>query len=133
MEGFSFARGRALNAKFSGADMQGTFLSGTNFTNADFSEANMRGAVIGRHFLFDERKPLGCFQGANLTNANLKNANLDLVWLVGVKGLTCQRLMEAKNWSNTRRDPELTCGAIIPDLAKAYAYIETWPQKCDEK
>lgn len=129
--GLGLSHGDAAHSVFSGTVMTGAFLTGTNFTDANFENADLRGAIFGHHFLFNREteQPLGCFPGANLTGAKLKNADLNIAYLVGVKGLTCERLMEAKNWSNTLRDPELTCGAEIPDLSQAYSYMKN--QKCE--
>ncbi len=114
MEGLSFVGGRAIGSKFAGADMWGIIASDTNFTNADFSNAVPNGAIFGRHLLFAKNGDARCHSGADLTDAKFDNANLEHAWLLGVKCLTCQQLMKAKNWSQAVRDDKLSCGMPIP-------------------
>ena len=49
-----------------------------------------------------------------LTEANLTGAELTEADLRAVLGLTCDQLQEAAHWESAYRDPELACGADIP-------------------
>ena len=84
----------------SGAKLAEAKLRTVNLRGADLREANLIGAKL---FLADLRE-------ANLSMADLRGASL--LW---VTGLTCKQLQEARNWASAHRDPELACGAPLPD------------------
>ena len=50
----------------------------------------------------------------DLRMADLRCADLSGADLRGVTGLTRKQLQEARNWEFAYRDPELACGADIP-------------------
>lgn len=82
------------SANLTKSDLLGAQLAGTNFTDANLSYA---------------RLSLATMNGAILKNADLLNTNL-----IDVKGLSCNQLRSAKNWSTTYRDKKLACGEKIP-------------------
>ena len=47
---------------------------------------------------------------AKLSGADLHKANLS-----GAENLTCKQIKYARNWETAYRDPELACGAPIPE------------------
>lgn len=100
-------------------------LFGATLTDATLRSANLTGADLRSANLTDAE-----LWGANLTRATLWRANLTgarLAWergngdiraradLRGARNLTCDQLTSAKLWQHTHRDPELACGADIPD------------------
>ena len=138
MNGLRWADLRGAN--ITGSDLSGVNLSGANLTSANLSKAILGGANLSEANLFkanlsEADLPYAKVGGANLlaahlfaadlTEADLGGANLsgaylggaDLygVDLLGAKNLTCEQLAEAGNWEKAYRDPELACGAPIPE------------------
>ncbi len=118
----------APEADFRGVDMGEVIASNASFVEAHFDDAILENSILGRHVLFDRTGKPKCWPGADLTGATFDRADLKGAWLVGVKGLKCDVLRKAKNWSEAVRDEE--CGAPIPVLPK-FDYIKKWPIKCE--
>jgi uncharacterized protein YjbI with pentapeptide repeats len=75
-------------------DLRSADLSGADLHFANLYEADLR--------------------AANLSGAVLRYASLYEADLRGVIGLTCGQLQKAMSWESAYRDPELACGAGIP-------------------
>jgi uncharacterized protein YjbI with pentapeptide repeats len=104
-----------LEANLSGADLSGTDLMGANLRKANLSGANFTDAGL-EGVNFSEADLGGAsFSGALLGSVNFEKANLSGTDLRGVRALTCEELRQAINWEEAIRDPELACGAEIPD------------------
>ena len=93
-------------------------LGQANLQNADLMGADLRGANLTHAKL----------QGASLFNvdlldANLVGANIRGTDLTAAKSLTSQQLEQARNWKSTYREPELACGADIPNSFGKYGPI----------
>jgi hypothetical protein len=54
------------------------------------------------------------FHRSDLADAIVKDADLTRADLRGVQHLSCERLVTARGWEDAYRDPQLACGAIIP-------------------
>ncbi len=111
-------------AKLAGADLYRADLAGANLLKADLSRASLVGANLTGVFFFAANLSEASLTGANLRGANLSGANLsgaDLLManLAGAVGLKCARLTTASEWQSAYRDPELACGAEIPEPPKS--------------
>ena len=84
-----------------GANLQNINLMGADLRDADLTQAKLQGAS-----LFN----------ANLLNTNLAKANLKQADLTATKGLCSEQLIQARQWKAAFRDPELACGANIPQF-----------------
>jgi len=84
-----------------GANLQNINLMGADLRDADLTQAKLQGAS-----LFN----------SNLLNTNLLKANLKEADLTATKGLSSEQLTQAKQWKAAFRDPELACGANIPQF-----------------
>ena len=87
-------------------NLQGANLQNINLMGADLRDANLAQAKLQGASLFN----------ANLLNTNLANANLKQADLTATKGLCSEQLTQAKQWKAAFRDPELACGANIPQF-----------------
>lgn len=98
------------------ARLQGANLIGAVLESANLREAKLQGAT----FIFAELQGAG-FLGAELHGTSLENAELQgnkpikNADLRGAIGLNCEQLIKANNWQSAYRDPELACGADIPE------------------
>lgn len=91
------------------AHLIGVDLMGANFAKADLRRADLRGTNLSDAVLIDAR-----LDGANFFRTTLDRANLAGASLIGAQFLTRGQLMAAQNWQTTLRDPDLACGAPIP-------------------
>lgn len=130
MHDLEMARANARETVFAEVNLVSSILSATNFEDANFSGANLRYAILGRHWLREKKAGDGeCYAGANVKNAKFDGADLEMAYLVGIRGMTCAQLMEAKNWWLAVRSEALSCGKTIPSSRK-YAYVNKWPERC---
>ncbi len=90
------------------ADLTGAYLIFANLTGVYLSEANLTAAI----------SYLANLTGADFTEANLTGADFTKANLTGAVGLACARLVTTQGWQSASRDPELACGAEIPQPAK---------------
>ncbi len=90
-------------------------LAEVDLRNADLGsallyECDLRGAKLGRANLMGSGLWANQFRGADLREAYLDGSELR-----EGQDLTCEQLTQAKNWESAYRDPELGCGAPIPE------------------
>lgn len=91
-------------------NLSGADLSDATLTGADLLGADLTDAILLNATLTDADLRIATLTGAILNGADLTDANLR-----EVKGLSCEQLTAAKNWETAYRDPELACGADIPE------------------
>jgi uncharacterized protein YjbI with pentapeptide repeats len=94
-----------------GADLSKAFL---HFTR--FYEARMVGANLREADLMEAGFSGAYLQDADFTGADLEGVDFQGAWLLGVKGLSCSRLQQTRNWESAYRDDALACGQPIPEL-----------------
>lgn len=96
------------HANMQGADLRGAYLRG-----ADLSGANLQGADLRMTRVdLDKMKESNLFgMGAELTHVLIRIADTE-----GVKWPTCEQITGAEHWEESYRDPDLACGAPLPDL-----------------
>jgi uncharacterized protein YjbI with pentapeptide repeats len=104
------AENRDASADLSGSPLRGLDLSGADLAGADLSDADLRGAILNDADLARAR-----IAGANLFKATLAGADVGGADLRGARFLNCAQLEAARNWRSALRDPELACGAAIPE------------------
>lgn len=112
------------NARMWGVDMRGA-----NFRLADLSSASLKGAVLkGANFTQAN------LQNADLFKANLEQANLEQANLTGVLFLSCDQLVQARNWQDSIRGKELGWCLPMPSdkpgtvpLADSLHFVKTAP------
>lgn len=97
-------------ATLTGATLSRANLTGANLVFADLTDANLLGATLTDATLYR-----ATLIGADLRYATLSGAGLNGADLRRAKGLNCEQLTKAGNWEMTYRDPELACGADIPE------------------
>ena len=100
----------ALRTQFGGANF-----SGANLQYADFTYANL--------------------ERVDFTNATINKLNVGHAVLYGAKGLSCAKLEEMDNWTQSCRDSVLECGRDIPDKADCeyvYQQVEVAPQSVQD-
>jgi uncharacterized protein YjbI with pentapeptide repeats len=110
------------------ADLTEANLVFANLTRADLSEANLTAAIpyqanlTGADLIEANLTGAGFIEadltGANLTEAKLTGADFTEANLTGAVGLACARLVTTQGWQSAYRNPELACGAEIPEPAK---------------
>ena len=102
-------------------------MSQSTLTLADFSGADLSGAILGAHLLYDDDKEQkgkpGCYRGANVSGAIFEGANLGGAYLVEVDGLTCEQLKRAKNWESAYRTDLCESEKPLPELPE---YVREW-------
>ena len=108
-------------ADLAGADLAGADLWNANLVGADLFEANLGGANLRHTNLRGADLGGANLRGASLFKADLREANLKDADLKGadlrsVKGVDCEDLKQTIGWERARRDPDLACGADIPQL-----------------
>ena len=128
------------------ADLVGADLRGANLREAKLREANLRKANLREADLREADLGEANLRKANLRKANLRKANLWKAFLAGadlgganlgeaflagadlgganlgeVRNLNCERLRKTQGWQSAYRDPELKCGAEIPELPEEEA------------
>jgi len=115
-------RGANLHAaNLSGANLSWADLSGADLIGADLIGADLGGAKLGGANLSGANLHAANLSGADLSEADLTRANLDRADLIGAVGVTCASLVTASDWQSAYRDPELACGAEIPEPEKSDA------------
>lgn len=113
------------DSTFDTSDLTGSNLTGTDFRDSNLGQVNFSGASLEGANLKRCDLESASFKYANLSKANMRDvslSNADLLGAIlteadirGARGLTCDRLMEAKDWETTYRDEDLACGAAIPE------------------
>lgn len=88
-------------------------LAGSNLFEADLTEACLVEADLAGARLYEAK-----FSGALVSGADFSDADLQYADLRGVREMTCEQLTSAQNWQSAYRDPELACGAPVPDFDK---------------
>ena len=103
---------RAADASpdLSGAGLRGLDLSDADLSKADLRGADLRGTILRRAMLAGAD-----MSGANAFKAVFDEADLAGANLIGVRFLNCAQLVAARNWASAVRDPDLACGAPVPD------------------
>jgi uncharacterized protein YjbI with pentapeptide repeats len=96
-------------------DLSGAGLRGLDLTDADLSSADLRGADLRGTVLRRAALAGANLSGANAFKAMLDDADLAGANLSGVRFLNCAQLAAARNWASAFRDPDLACGAPVPD------------------
>ena len=117
------------SASLRGADLRTVDFRDSVMSNVDFGGALANGSDFRRCVLasasfreanFSETK----LRSADFTNANLENMKLTNADLRSVKGLTCDRLIQATDWETAIRDEALACDAAIPEEADSTSPTE---------
>ncbi len=97
------------NGDFSSANFSNTRISGVEFRKANFSFANFKQSV-----LFDIDFSSAVLEGADFDKAqmfrvNLAGTDLKNAIFIDVKGLSCDQIMQAKNWKEAELGEGLVC------------------------
>ena len=104
------AENRSAPVELSGGALRGLDLGGADLCGADLTGADLRGTILDGADLARAR-----LAGANLFKATLAGADLEGADLRAARFLNCAQLESAQNWQSARRDPDLACGAAIPE------------------
>jgi uncharacterized protein YjbI with pentapeptide repeats len=100
----------AVRPDLSSAGLRGHDLAGTDLSDADLHQADLRGTILSK------AKLIGAdLAGANVFKAVFDGSDLSRANLVGARFLNCAQLATAMNWQSAFRDPDLACGASVPD------------------
>jgi len=105
----------AWRATHGSPDLSGAGLRGLDLTDADLSGADLRGADLRGTVLRRAILASANLSGANAFKTVFDDAELAGANLTGVRFLNCAQLVAARNWAFAFRDPDLACGAPVPD------------------
>lgn len=116
----NFSNANLSQAKLNFSDFQvsklhGANLSNTKLHNADFRGSELQGSDLSGAILIGTDFRYSNLDNADFNGAILINAKLESVDLRRVKNLTCQQIVEAKNWELSIRSQDLACGKPIPE------------------
>ena len=102
------------HANMEGADLRGAYLRGTDFSGANLQGADLRMmTTVDLDRMVDlarMKDPTFRGMGAELTHSLIRSANNE-----GVKWPTCEQITGAEHWEESYRDPDLACGAPLPE------------------
>ncbi len=96
-------------------DLSGAGLRGLDLSNADLSGADLRAADLRGTILRGATLAGADLAGTNVFKAILDDADLAGANLIGARFLNCAQLVAARNWAAAFRDPDLACGAPVPE------------------
>lgn len=110
----NFSGSDFTNSDLIAADFRDSNLSQANFLAASLQSVDFRRSQLGGASFKLANLSKARMNGADLTNSDFTDAILTAADIRGVRGLTCDRLIKAKDWDTTYRDEDLACGADIP-------------------
>ena len=96
---------------FSSASLRGLALAKVDLAGANLRKADLRGTTLSGAVLI-----AADLADANFFKAALNGANLFAANLIGARFLNCAQLVATQNWQSAFRDPDLACGAPIPQV-----------------
>lgn len=107
-------------ADLTAANLQGAELTSAKLQGADLEKANLQGAELTRAKLQGADLEEVKLDDADMLRADLRRATFWPPYLGGdeieaAKKAACAQLQSAKNWELAYRDPEMACGAPIPE------------------
>lgn len=123
MQGFDFSESPVGGLFFMRADLRFANFQGSNFSDDGFSSAASMNLFGSTDFLDISRSDNGRSVSRGTTGGQrqlelysvLNGSLIASANLRGASGLSCEILSQAIGWELAYRDPELACGAPIPD------------------
>ncbi|WP_445626867.1 nSTAND1 domain-containing NTPase [Nostoc sp. DSM 114167] len=114
----NLSNAKLSNAKLSYVNFSDANLSRANLSHADFFNTKFNNANLGDANLSDAGLASADLRGANLSGTDLSNANLGILEFLtdlrGVKNLTSEQVISAKNWEYAKYDKDFRTKLGLP-------------------